>query len=382
MPRVGLVPGITFLAALIPGLLSAQTPAAPTFSFGGYLQTQYNWMSNGDSSRDQIIFRRAIIGVEAELSDRWMGELQADIAPASRGERIEIRDAYLRFNGLAPRGFTFTLGNQKLPFSRSVLTSSARRGLVERPFTGERAYGASGRALAFRVDHRDADRGLAWSGAVASVHHAPATGEIRLDGLATSRSDWNEGVMFTGRVEWHPRGMVALEQGAFDVKQTVVTIAGGAYHWANDGDKNPSTVDGHSTSPTTADLERATGFELSGALRAPRLSVDAELHRITGHTVDTGFSGGLYRDGQTRLIKSSIEAGYMLLLPHFEVLGTVDSLAVDAFESVIWRAAAGVNWYVYRHRLKFQFMQRETFNDLDVRGARASATYLQAQIMF
>ena len=98
--------------------------------------------------------------------------------------------------------------------------------------------------------------------------------------------------------------------------------------------------------------------------------------------MDTGFNGGLYRDGQTRLIKSSIEAGYMLYLPHFEVAGAVDSLAVDAYESVIWRAAVGLNWYVYRHRLKFQFMQRETFNDLGVRDARAHATFVQAQIMF
>lgn len=382
MPRVGLLPCITLLAALIPGPLSAQTPAAPTFSFGGYLQTQYNRLSDADSSEDRIIFRRAIIGFEAELSDRWMGELQADIAPASRGERIEIRDAYLRYNGLAPRGFTLTLGNQKLPFSRSVLTSSARRGMVERPFTGERAFGASGRALAFRVDHRDPGRGLAWSGAVASVHHAPASDQIRLDGLATSGDDWNEGVMITGRAEWHPRGMVPLEQGAFDVTKTVVTIAGGAYHWANDGDNNPDTVDGHSTSPTAADLDSATGFELSGAVRAPHLSLDAELHKVTGHTVHTAFSGGLYRDGQTRLITSSIEAGYMLLLPHLEVLGVVDSLAVEASESLTWRAAAGLNWYVYRHRLKFQFMQRGTFNDVGIHGARAHATYLQAQIMF
>ena len=265
MPRFGLLPGISLLVAVIPGSLSAQTPTDPTFTFGGYLQTQYNRLDLGGDPRDRVIFRRAIAGVEVELSDRWMGELQADIAPASRGDRIEIRDAYIRYSGLASRGYTFTLGNQKLPFSRSVLTSSARRDTVERPITGERTFGASGRALAFRVEQRDADRGLAWSAALASVHHAPATDQLRLDGIATSRDDWNEGVMITGRAEWHPRGMVPLEQGAFDVSKTIVTIAVGAYHWANDGDNNPYTVDGRSTSPTAADLDRATGLELSGA---------------------------------------------------------------------------------------------------------------------
>jgi hypothetical protein len=55
---------------------------------------------------------------------------------------------------------------------------------------------------------------------------------------------------------------------------------------------------------------------------------------------------------------------------------------VEALDAVAWRAAAGLNWYVYRHRLKFQFMHREAFNDLGVRDARARATYLQAQVGF
>jgi hypothetical protein len=376
------VPAIALLAALVPGAVSAQTPAAPTFTFAGYLQTQYNRLSVEDSPHDRVIFRRAIVGVEAELSERWMGELQADIAPVSLGERIEVRDAYLRYTGLTARGVTFTLGNQKTPFARSVLTSSARRGLVERPVTGERAYGSPGRAISLRVDGRDTGHLLLWSGAVASVHHAPTSDQIRLDGLATSRVDWNEGVMVSGRAEWHPRGFVALEQGAFDVKNTVMTIAAGAYHWVNDGDNNLFTEDGHSTSLVAADLDRATGLELSGGMRAPRLSLDAELHRITGRTIDPEFTGGLYRAGRTRLIKSSIEAGYMLVPPHLELLGGVETLDVEAYESVTWRPVAGVNWYVYRHKLKFQFMQRETLNDLGVRGQRGHATYLQAQIAF
>ena len=382
MRRFGLLSGIALLAALIPGSLSAQTPSAPTFSFAGYLQTQYNRLSSGADSRDRVIFRRAIVGVEAELSDRWMGELQVDFAPAALGERIIVRDAYLRYNGLAARGLTFTLGNQKPPFSRSQLTSSSRRSLVERPLTGDRAYGTSGRAIAFKVDGRDTDHLLLWSAAAASVHHAPFINEIRLDGLATSGTDWNEGVMFAGRAEWHPRGFVPLEQSAFEVKKTVATIAGGAYYWVNDDDNNPFTIDGHSTSPDRADLDRASGLELSGGVRAPRFSLDAELQRITGRAVDAEFSGGLYQAGHTRLIKSSIEAGYMLRAPYLELLGGLESLDAEAYQSVTWRPVVGVNWYVYRHRLKFQFMQRETINERGVSGARAHATFAQAQIMF
>ena len=166
------------------------------------------------------------------------------------------------------------------------------------------------------------------------------------------------------------------------MKKTVITIAGGAYHWVNDGDNNLFTFAGHTTSLLAADLDRATGLEVSGGMRAPRLSLDAELHRITGRTIDSEFTGGLYRGGRTRLIKSSIEAGYMALAPHLELLGGLEALDVEAYASVTWRPAAGVSWYVYRHRLKFQFMHREALNDLGVRRARGHATYAQAQIAF
>jgi hypothetical protein len=381
MPRRGLWTGIWLL--LLPRILGAQTPADPTFTFGGYLQAQYNRTTTPDREpRDEVIFRRAIVGVEVELSERWMGEIQADIAPASRDERIEVRDAYLRYRGWEPRGITVTVGNQKLPFSRSVLISSSRRGLVERPITGERAFGASGRALSARVDGRNATRSLLWSAALASVHHAPTSDQLRLDGLATSRSDWNDGVMFTGRAEWHPRGSVRLEQGAFDVEQFAFTINAGVYHWTNDGDNNLYTIGGRSTSAANADLDRATAVELSSALRAPRLSLDAELHRIVGRTIDEAFSGGVYRHGRAALMKASVEAGYMLLLPHLEVLGALDGVGIEAHDRAMWRAAAGLNWYVYGHRLKFQFMHREVFNDEGMRGARSRATFVQSQIAF
>lgn len=373
--------GILVLA--VPGMVSAQTPNDPVFTFGGYLQTQYNRTDAPDrDSRDRVIFRRAIVGVEVELSERWMGEIQADVAPVSQGERIELRDAYVRYRGWEPGGITVTVGNQKLPFSRAVLISSSRRGLVERPVTGERAFGASGRALSARVDGRNAGRTVLWSAAMASVHHAPATDQLRLDGLATARSEWNEGLMLTGRAEWHPRAVVPLDQGAFDVGHVLVALGAAAYYWANDGDNNLHTLGGHSTSTVAADLDRAIGFELSGAVRAPRLSLDAELHRITGTLIDDQLTAGFYRDGRAELTKASIEAGYMLRLPHLEALGALDAIDIAAKEAFAWRASAGLNWYVYRHRLKFQFMHREAFNDVGVRGARSRTTYLQAQIAF
>jgi hypothetical protein len=382
VPRSGLVlvASIQLVASSAP--LSAQTPPADLL-FGGYIQSQYRQATTGDGeSRDRVFFRRIIAGVEATLGDRWAGEIQVDLAPVTIGERVLLRDAYLRYNGLDHRGLIITVGNQKVPFSRSVLMRSSRRSLIERPFTGERQYGSSGRAISIRADGRTANRSLQWAAALASAHHAPDAGEIRISGIAESREDWNEGPMIAGRAEWHPRGAVPLDQGAFDISRVVFTVATGAYYWHNDGDNNPYTAGGRSSSTTLADLHNALSIEVSGAVRAPRLSLDAELHRTTGSTIDPMFTGGLYHVGHARLVKASLESGYMLLAGRLEALGAIDRLDADAYEAVIWRPTLGLNWYFLRHRLKFQFMHRETFNPLGERGRHARETLLQAHIGF
>ena len=57
-------------------------------------------------------------------------------------------------------------------------------------------------------------------------------------------------------------------------------------------------------------------------------------------------------------------------------------MSADAWDSLSWRAAFGLNYYVLQHRLKFQFMQREVFNTLGVSHLRTHETFLQAQLVF
>jgi hypothetical protein len=166
------------------------------------------------------------------------------------------------------------------------------------------------------------------------------------------------------------------------VKTVLVTIGVAAYYWRNDGDVNPYTIGGVSVSELQADLHDSSGLELSGGIRTSRVSLDAELHRIAAITLDDSFTGGLYRAGSARLFKTAVEAGYMLLPARFELLGGVDTLAADGRDAIAWRPAFGLNWYVRRHRLKFQFMHREAFRALGVRGARTHSTLLQAQFAF
>jgi hypothetical protein len=312
----------------------------------------------------------------------WAGEIQVDASGSVLGDRLLVRDAWLRYLGFAEQGLTITMGNQKTPFARSALASTTRRGLIERPATGERPFGAPGRTMSVQIEGRHDGERLQWAAAIGSALHAPDVLEIRIDGIADARDTWNDGLMGAGRIEWHPRGAVPRDQGDFTRSAFRVVTAASMYVWHNDGDRNLFTTDGTATSTLFADADRARGLEISTGLRGHGFSLDAAWQRISAHTVDPRFTGGIYRSGSALFYSTSIEAGYMVLPGKLEILGGFDTVDIEARPSLAYRPAFGVSWYVYQHRLKFQFSHRESFNVLGATDARGRSTTVQAQVAF
>jgi hypothetical protein len=380
--RPCLLPAAGLLLCVFTSVAIAQTQTPPRLEFRGYVQTQYENTTEHGVTEDRVLFRRIMLDVTGRLIEGWLGRVQADLAPVTEGEGITIRDAWLRYSGFEERGLTITIGNQKLPYSRSVMTSSSRRGLVERPLAGERAFGSPGRSLGIKLDGRVGET-VRWSGMLASVHQRPDANQLRLDGRAEAEDDWNEGPLMNARLEWHPRGTVPLEQTAFDIDEFRYTIAAATYYWRNDGDRNLYTTDeGHAIDDAAVDLHDAVALELSGAIRAPRTSIDIEFQRVAGNTEDITFTGGIYTSGSTRLYKSGLEAGYMVIPSRLEVLGGFSTLAIRDRGAVAYQPAIGAAWYVAQHRLKFQAMHREELNALGIEGERRRATFVQAQFVF
>jgi hypothetical protein len=83
---------------------SAQSSPGTQFDFGGYVQLQYDRVDVGSVSRDRVLFRRLIAGVEMTLNEKWAGEIQVDVGPIAIGGRLLIRDAYLQYRGFQDRG--------------------------------------------------------------------------------------------------------------------------------------------------------------------------------------------------------------------------------------------------------------------------------------
>ena len=367
---------LALAACATTALPAQQPPAEPKISFSGYVQPQYQVELAGGDRSDRALLRRAVVTFDVEMSGNWRGELQADLGPVtSGGDRVIVKNAFLQFTGWKDQGVLVTAGNQKLPFSRALLASSSRRGLVERPFTGDRGLGSPGRALSLKVDGWHRARTLYWSAAVAESRQSGERDEIRIDGPAEAGDDGYEGNVLAGRLEWHPLGEVSRDHGDFARGPVRLTAGVAAYGWWNDGDVRAGEGGG-------AEAARASGLELSGALRGQGLSVDAEFERITAAARPGSTDGGIYAGGEAAIRKASIEAGYMVLRERLEALAAIDEADTRTFDRPWRRAAAGVNWYVRRHALKFSLMHREGFNHLGVRGRRSRATYLQSQLAF
>ena len=265
MPFLGRLTAAAALSALAlvsPAVAQTPaTPATPSVTIGGVIQADYEAVTVADTTRDRAFFRRLMLTVQVVATKDWTGQLQIDVAPSVQGDRVVVRDAYLRYLGWTAQGLTVTIGNQKLPFSRAALISASRRGLIERGAPGERPYGTPGRALAVQIDGRHQDQHVQWAAALASALHGPDVLEIRLDGLPESRETWNEGVLGAGRVEWHPLGNTPRDQGDFNRGPLRVVVGAGAYVWQNDGDRNLFTTDGAATSTVFADADQAQGVE-------------------------------------------------------------------------------------------------------------------------
>lgn len=360
------------------GSAFAQAPPADAakVSVSGYIQPQWEVRTTDDGSRDRSRLRRAVVTLDVALGRNWQAELQTDLGPlTSDGDRVVVKNALIAYAGWeAQYGVVLTVGNQKIPFSRSVLASSSRRGLVERPFTGDRAYGSPGRALSIRADGWHRGKTIFWSAAVADTRHGTDLDELRLDGVAELGDDGLEGHLLAGRVEFHPFGEVTRTHGDFDRGPLRVTVGGGVYGWQSDAD-SPLTAQ-------AADVNRVSGLEVSGALRGAGLSVDAEFEHVSASARRPFPSDGLYANGSTHLRKASVEAGYMILPGRFELLAAVDALHTPTFDRPWRRIAAGANWYVKQHDVKFSFMHRESLNDEGVREGRSRAAYVQAQFAF
>ena len=335
------------------------------------MQLQHERTTQADDERDdRTYFRRIIVGVRGELTPQWTGLFTIDLSPLTTGDRINFRDTYLQYRGFEPRRLRLTAGSQKMPFSRSYLTTASRRSLVERSFAGDRDYGTPRRLMSLKADGWNTARHVLWSAAIGRAFLSRSSDRLRLEGIPGDGGTSDPGVLAGGRIDLHPAGEVPRDQGDFEGGRVRSTIGAAAYLWHRTGARDP--VD-------PIQIRRLAAVEISGGLRGHRLSLDAEYHYL-GAGASHPASVGWFSAGRTRLHLAALEGGYMVVPRRVELSSSFDLVGVGAYARVIRRASAGATWYVLRDQVRVQITHRETFEDRGIPGARARTTYVQAQL--
>ncbi len=338
---------------------------------GGRIQLQYHYQDpDSGSSTDELFFRRLRPYIEGSLYPDWKGKFQWDMGEGYALNEISIKDAYMEYKGF--HNLKVRLGNAYAPFSREALTSSKYQQLVERTFVGDHNYGTPDRNLGLHLlGHNDA-KTVTWGASFSEADIDPDTKKLDFDTPANKDSDFNEGWMVSGRVDFHPFGVLKMSQGDFKREQKA-TIGIGAYTWSNDDDNNVSP---------TKDVDSVKGYEVSGAYRNSGVSVDAEYNRFDAELKDGTVTSGIYKRGETTLTNWAVEGGYMIMPAKLELVAGYQSQDADNYAETWDRYSFGVNWFVHKHDVKYQLTYRQNKNKDGVDGSDETEIFAQAQYVF
>ena len=377
LTTAGLVSSLAFASAAQAGVTFKD--GDKYMKLGGRIQLQYHQADDGSTATDTVFFRRFRPYIEGSVSKNWKGKFQWDMGKAEDTNELAVKDAYMQYKGV--KNLKVTIGNANFPFSREFLTSSKKQQLVERTFVGDHNYGTPDRNTGIFLSGHSDSKLVTWGAAATSASIDPDVKKLDFDTPVNANDDFNEGWMVGGRVDFHPFGQLKFSQGDFSGK-TRATIGLAAFSWSNDGDNNTYTVAGASTSASKADIDSVTGLEISGALRTSGLSVDAQYNRFTADTVDTGFTGGMFRNGSTELTNWSVEGGFMIVPKTLEVVAGYQSQDADGY-AVAWnRTSMGANWFINKHKVKVQFSYRMGENLKGVKGDDEDEIFVQTQYVF
>ncbi len=384
----------TFLATFGLSLALAPQPAragivvyededGPTkVEVGGRIQIQYlNLSPTGEESVDSIFFRRLRPYILATVTENWIGKIQVDFGKSLDANEVAVKDAYMQYTGW--HNLKLTIGNAKPLFSREFLASSKRQQTVERGFVGDHNFGTPDRALGFKLEGQNESRKITWGASFGGQRHDPDARRIDFDTPANQDTDWNEGLLASARIDFHPNGFMKFDQSDFHTDEFKWNVSLAAFSWNNDGDNNTySDEDGGSLNDSKADLDASTGFEVSAGLRGHGWSFDAEYNKLTGDTVVEDFTGGIYIDGSTDMDKFQVEGGYMLPNANLEIAGKWQFQEADGHETRWEATEIGLNYFLNEHKLKVQLTYRMGRNVFGVDGDDADSIFLQWQFVF
>jgi hypothetical protein len=315
---------------------------------------------------DQVFLRRLRPTIFGGINEDWEGVIQMDFGAGADGLVYDTTVRWVNFQYVGVEDAHLTFGSFKHFFSREFLTLGPHLQQIERTFAGNNDYGNPSYTIGLGWDHLVADRKLGYALSIGAENHDQDAYQMSFRSPANASTGSNQGFAVAGRVDYYPFGQLpytpqfllgpnALNRGDFhtDAWQLMVSAAG--YAWHNDGDSNPYVA---APDPNFVDLEGSYGLELSGGVRGFGWSGDIEYQNIHGNTEDGGFTGGLYRNGDTELDKFTVNGGYMAFANEVELNAGWSYFDATNFPEAMNTYMLGVNWFVDGYSVRFSTTYR------------------------
>ncbi|MBW1807850.1 MAG: hypothetical protein JRJ19_06205 [Deltaproteobacteria bacterium] len=311
--------------------------------------------NNGDAlSRDGFRIRRARMGLSGQIVDSWEYELELDLIDEDSGGNA-LLDAFITWR---PCQYAWiSAGAGKLPFSRSLMISSANMQFIERsPWVGVEA--ATG---AYMLDP-GRQVGLTVGGEVSLFNYSVG---VYNGSPGISVGDLNDGLMYVARI-----GV-----GMGDMGKTEADLEGGDFRWA-------FGINGYLNQAPAAEI-RASGVDFglkviglsfyAEALWAK--SIPASRPESTGSTLDESERWGM-----------SAQVGYVLPFSFADIelacrFSMMDDNVHVENEGDLWELAAGLNAYFYDGHIKvmLNYLLKEEMEGADLSNDSVLA---MLQLMF
>lgn len=354
---------------------------------GGRVQIQFhNEDPDTGGETSETNFRRLRTYFEAGLTKSLKAKFQFDLGKDTGDNDLDInhhvtfKDVYLQYT--TPGGIKIKAGNAKIPFSREEMTSSKYQQLIERTFVGDHNYGTPAETTGVHVSGELTEQNILWGVSAGVQAIDPDDDKLDLDTPINEDFDFQQGVIFAGRVEFSPLGAVKFSQGDFK-RESKYSVGAGAYIWKNDDSRNHYTTGGTDTSGGShPDVDEIFGLEVSGAVRHKGISIDAEYNTFEVDTVDPSVTSGIYKNGSTALNNIAVEGGYMVYKDNIEVVAGYQIQDADNYADEWTRASIGANFFLKEHNLKLQTTYRQGENLKGKKGSDMDEIFIQAQYIW
>ncbi len=331
--------------------------AGPMYEYGGFnlgvharIQTLLGMVgddahvSNGDVlSRDGFRLRRARLGVAGQLVRNWDYELELDLIDEDSGGNA-LLDAAVTWR--ACDHAWLQIGAGKLPFSRSLMVSSAHMQFIERaPWVSlEAATGA-------RMLDPGRQVGLTMGGQAYLLRYAVG---VYNGSSGISTGDLNDGLMYVAR----------LEAGMGEMGASEADLDGGDLRWT-------VGLNGYLNQAPAADI-RAAGLDMGAKFRGLSFFAETVWAKSIPATRPESMASIL---DETERWGMSAQLGYILpfafadleLACRFALMD--DHVHLDN-EGDLWELTAGLNAYLHEGGVKLMVNyvmkeQREGLNRAD-----------------